>query len=558
MTAEACRQKAEGTSSRKLQPMDTSSLTFVGGSRAPWAISCIIAVAVGLGGCGGGGGTAGASGDVLLIVVDTLRADYVGAYGSECATPNIDGLAARGITFTRAYSHIPITGPSHSSLFTALLPFEHAVHNNGQILDPQFRTLAEILGDDGRSTAAVVSLGVLNRKFGLDRGFDVYGDRFSHDWMKDAGQVNEEVFEILDRGLARPYFLWVHYSDPHEPYAPPELEYPRLALELNGKPIGELSAGGRSSHFDLELQPGVNEVRFFDTSSKERQRYRFTNIRVPNKSIEVLPPKEWKVRTKRLGRPAYQGALPATFELLNSEDRNLSVVLETACKRVLTKEEIRRNYALEVEYVDRQIGRLLDGMRERGLLNDALIVFASDHGEGLGEHNHVGHISQLYDALLRVPLILSQPGRLPEGLVVEQPVRLVDILPTVADLFELPIPDVVSGASLLPLIAGAEEVTRPVFGITYRPEAYSDKEAVVARGFKYIHSRTDDREWEELYDLESDPKELVDLAPSAPPILNELRAILRMRLAGSSMATVNEAELSGEEIERLRALGYIH
>ena len=145
-----------------------------------------------------------------------------------------------------------------------------------------------------------------------------------------------------------------------------------------------------------------------------------------------------------------------------------------------------------------------------------------------------------------------------KGLVVEQPVRLVDILPTVADLFELPIPDVVSGASLLPLIAGAEEVTRPVFGITYRPEAYSDKEAVVARGFKYIHSRTDDREWEELYDLESDPKELVDLAPSAPPILNELRAILRMRLAGSSMATVNEAELSGEEIERLRALGYIH
>jgi len=80
----------------------------------------------------------------------------------------------------------------------------------------------------------------------------------------------------------------------------------------------------------------------------------------------------------------------------------------------------------------------------------------------------------------------------------------------------------------------------------------------VARGFKYIHSRTDDREWEELYDLESDPEELVDLATSAPPILNELRAILRMRLAGSSMATVNEAELSEEEIERLRALGYIH
>jgi arylsulfatase A-like enzyme len=497
-------------------------------------------------------------GNVLLIVVDTLRADHVGAYGSECATPNIDGLAARGVTFARAYSHIPITGPSHSSIFTALLPFEHAVHNNGQILDPQFRTLAEILGDGGRGTAAVVSLGVLKRKFGLDRGFEVYGDDFGNDWMKDAEEVNEEVFEILDRGLAKPYFLWVHYSDPHEPYAPPELEYPRLELELNGEPVGELSAGGRARNFDLELQPGVNELRFFDTSSKKRQRYRFTNIRVPKPSIEVRPPEEWKTRTKRIGRPAHQGFFPASFELLNPSDRSQSVVLETACKQVLTRDEIRRHYALEVEYVDRQIGRLLDGMRERGLLNDTLILFASDHGEGLGDHNHVGHISQLYDSLLRVPLIISQPARLPEGLVVEQPVRLVDILPTVADLFDLPSPDIVSGASLLPLIAGAEEGTRPVFGITYRPEAYSDKEAVVTRGFKYIHSLTDDREWEELYDLETDPEELLDLAPSAPPILKELRAILQMRLAGSSMAAVNEAELSEEEIERLRALGYIH
>jgi len=532
-------------------------VTFVCGFTRPWAIFCAIAVVLGAGGCGWEPSTAEGS-NVLLIVVDTLRADHVGVYGSKHATPNIDGLAARGVTFERAYSHIPITGPSHSSLFTALLPFEHGVHNNAQILDPRFQTMAKILGDDGRSTAAVVSLGVLQREFGFGHGFDSYRDDFGLDWTKDAGQVNEEVFEILDGVPAKPYFLWVHYSDPHEPYTPPGLEYPRIRLELNGAQVGELSAGGRSSLFDLELNPGVNELRFIDTSSTKRRLYRLTSIRIPKSSIEVRPPAEWKTRDRRAGSATYQGVFPATVELVNPSAGTRSVVLETACRRVLKKDKIRERYALEVEYVDRQIGRLLDRMRERGLLDDTLIVFASDHGEGLGDHKNIGHISQLYDSLLRVPLIMSQPGRLPEGLKVEQPVSLVDVLPTITDLLDLPNPAAVSGVSLLPLIKGAKGDPPPIFCATFRPESYSDRMAVVARGYKFIHSLTDDGDWEELYDLEADPGELVDLAPSAPPILDELRSFLRTRLRSSAMAEVNEAELSEEEIERLRALGYIH
>jgi len=532
-------------------------LPFVCGFSRPWAVFCAIAVVLGAGGCGRDGTTAVGS-NVLLIVVDTLRADHVGVYGSKHATPNIDGLAARGVTFERAYSHIPITGPSHSSLFTALLPFEHGVHNNAYILDPRFQTLAEILGDDGRNTAAVVSLGVLRREFGLGRGFDSYRDDFGLDWIKDAGEVNEEVFEILDRLPAKPYFLWVHYSDPHEPYAPPGLEYPRIRLELNGAPVGELLAGGRGSLFDLELNPGVNELRFIDTRPTKRRLYRLTSIRIPKSSIEVRPPADWKTREKRVGSASYQGVFPATVELVNPGAESQFVVLETACKRVLRNDEIRERYALEIEYVDSQIGRLLDRMREGGLLDDTLIVFASDHGEGLGDHKHVGHISQLYDSLLRVPLIMSQPGRLPEGLTVEQPVSLVDVLPTITDLLELPNPAAVSGVSLLPLIKDAQVDPRPVFCATFRPESYSDRMAVVARGYKFIHSLTDDGDWEELYDLEADPGELVDLAPSAPPILDEIRSLLGARLRSSAMAEVNEAELGEEEIERLRALGYIH
>ncbi len=506
------------------------------------------------GGCGGGQPPE----NVVLIVVDTLRADHVGVYGANIATPNIDDLAARGVTFRQAYAQIPITGPSHSSLFTSLLPFEHSVHNNGQILDPKFRTLAEILRDNERNTAAVISLGVLKRKFEIGRGFDVYRDKFGSDWMKDAGQVNQEVFEILEGGFMQPFFLWVHYSDPHEPYAPPNLEYPRIPLALNGVPIGELTAGGRGQSFEIELQPGVNRLRFRDAGTKRSDLFRLTNIRLGDRSFEVRPPAKWKTREKRVGQPAYQGTFPATVELVNPGSDPRSAVLETACKRVLKRAEIAERYALEVEYVDRQIGLLLSRLRELELLENTLIVFASDHGEGLGEHNHVGHISQLYDSLLRVPLIMSFPGRLPEGVVIQEPVSLIDVLPTISELLVLPKPESASGVSLLPLIHGAKVESRPIYGVTYRPEAYADKQAVVARGYKYIHSRTDDREWEELYDLHNDPGEIENLAPSASEVLDELRSILRERLEGAAMAEVNEAELSEEEIERLRELGYIH
>ncbi|MCG6949560.1 MAG: sulfatase-like hydrolase/transferase [Acidobacteria bacterium] len=506
------------------------------------------------GGCGGGQPPE----NVVLIVVDTLRADHVGVYGASIATPNIDDLAARGVTFRQAYAQIPITGPSHSSLFTSLLPFEHSVHNNGQILDPKFRTLAEILRDNARNTAAVISLGVLKRKFEIGRGFEVYRDEFGSDWMKDAGQVNQEVFEILEGGFMQPFFLWVHYSDPHEPYAPPTLEYPKIPLALNGVPIGELTAGGRGQSFEIELQPGVNHLRFRDAGTKRSDLYRLTNIRLDDRSFEVRPPAKWKTREKRVGQPAYQGTFPATVELVNPGSDPRPAVLETACKRVLKRAEIAERYALEVEYVDRQIGLLLSRLRELELLENTLVVFASDHGEGLGEHNHVGHISQLYDSLLRVPLIMSFPGRLPEGVVIQEPVSLIDVLPTISELLVLPKPESASGVSLLPLIHGAKVESRPIYGVTYRPEAYADKQAVVARGYKYIHSRTDDREWEELYDLHNDPGEIQNLAPSASEILDELRSKLRERVEGAAMAEVNEAELSEEEIKRLRELGYIH
>ncbi len=496
--------------------------------------------------------------NVLMVVVDTLRADRLGVYGSTLATPNIDGLAARGVTFRQAYSHIPITGPSHASIFTSLIPTEHGVHNNGQILGTGLPVMAEILGGEGRNTAGVVSLGVLETRFGFGRGFETYLDDFHHDWWKDAAEVNAEVFDLLDGSLPEPFFLWVHYSDPHEPYAPPGLEYPRIQVELNGVPVGELLAAGRGRAFDLALLPGHNELRFVDLDPPGDRSFRLTTFNLDDPEVEARFGAGWRARERALAASLHMAAFPATVVLHNPGGGQRRVGLEVACQPELPLVELQRRYGLEVEYVDREIGRLLDFMDQRGLLDNTLVVVLSDHGEGLGDHNHLGHISQLYNSLLHVAFIAAFPGHLPQGVVIDQPVAMVDVLPTVLEIMSLALPERISGASLLPLIRGDGGPPLSIVAETFRPEAYSEKRALVGDGYKYIHSWTDDQEWEELYDLTADPGELHDLSAIEAERLAAMRDALQNRLLAAVPAEVVEAVLTDAEIERLRALGYIH
>lgn len=169
---------------------------------------------------------------ILLVTLDTVRADRIGAYGcSKARTPVLDALAAGGIRFSRAQSPVPLTLPAHASIITGTYPTFHSVRNNGNyFLPPQAETLAEILKQRGYLTAAFISSFVLDSRFGLDQGFDVYGDR-----MNTGGNIKDlqsersagEIFADFDAWLAsvdgtRPFFCWLHFYDPHLPYAPPE------------------------------------------------------------------------------------------------------------------------------------------------------------------------------------------------------------------------------------------------------------------------------------------------------------------------------------------------
>ena len=178
--------------------------------------------------------------NVLIVTFDTTRADHIGCYGYPSArTPTIDALAADGVRFEQAYTPVPITAPSHSTIFTGLLPLAHGVRDNGMfVLPARQQTLAEILKAEGYATGAAIGSFPLTAQFGLDQGFDFYDDHVNHESEtlqgleiprrrlffdeRPADWVNEALDPWLAENHQRPFLLWAHYFDPHQPYAPPE------------------------------------------------------------------------------------------------------------------------------------------------------------------------------------------------------------------------------------------------------------------------------------------------------------------------------------------------
>jgi arylsulfatase len=288
---------------------------------------------------------------LLLVSVDTLRADHLGAHGSELgATPRLDRLAAQSVVFDAAYAPSAHTLPSVSALMTGRQPEEIGAVNNDSVLAAGVPTLAAELRQAGWRTHAVVSNWVLRRSSGLDAGFDVYDDRFPQ--LEDTRPMPERLaadttaaalreIEACRAASAAPCFVWVHYQDAHGPYTPPGGLRERFLARERARPDG-------------------------------RRR---------------LP-----LRRDFLGL----GGIP-DYQALGGED-------EVAFYRA--------GYAGEVAYLDEQIGALLAGLGPAG--ERATLVFTADHGESLGEQDYwFAHGEYLSEVLVRVPLWLRVPGVAP-------------------------------------------------------------------------------------------------------------------------------------------------
>jgi arylsulfatase A-like enzyme len=286
--------------------------------------------------------------NLLVVTLDTTRADHLGAYGFQSiSTPNIDWLARDGVLFLQTSAAAPLTMPAHASLYTGRFPFGHGVRDNGDsALDPGETTLAEVLQEQGYGTAAFVSSVVLASSRGLNQGFDVYKDDFAAvpgGLRRQANEVTDDALRWLARAGSSRFFAWLHFYDAHAPYQP---------------------------------------------------------------------------------RSPYLESYPA------------------------------RPYDAQISFMDEQLGRVLDFLRQADLLDRTIVVVIADHGEGLGDHREAGHGIFIYDSVIRVPLIIRTAFAGLRARIVDAVTRSVDVMPTLLDLLDLPAPDGIDGRSLVPLMTG--------------------------------------------------------------------------------------------------------
>ena len=429
---------------------------------------------------------------LLLVTVDTLRADRLGSYGSDRAlTPHLDALAAESQVFEAAYAPTSHTLPSIVGLMTGRYPHELAITGNLSVLPPGTETLATRLRDAGWTTAAVVSNWVLRRESGLDTGFERYDDRLPEQEAtrpmpeRNGAATTAAALAALDACLsdaAARCFLWVHYQDPHGPYTPDPAERERRL------PRERAAADGRRQLPVLERNFGFG------------------------------------------GIPDYQ-AIGAEREVAF----------------------YRAGYDAEVAAVDAAIGKLLQGVRERLPESQAVVVFAADHGESLGEDDYwFAHGDLLSESLVRVPLLVRAPGRAPGPR--RDVVSLVDLAPTLVGWLAADGPPL-RGAGRALLAPDAERAdSTPLLATLQGSDV--PRVGVVDGDYKYVVTVRggvgDGR-------LARRGDDGTDLTAAAPQLAASLRTRLEELLARHPQPAEAPAEapLATEDRRRLQALGYL-
>lgn len=459
--------------------------------------------------------------NIILVTVDTLRADHLSTYGHARETsPNLTRLAERGVLFEVAYSTMGTTLPAHLSIMTGLYPHQHGYVANHGAMSGGFesgenrRTIAEILRDDGYTTAAFVSGPTVSSVTGLDSGFDEW-DQHEYDKLRSLASTSRHSSETTDKAVAwiakapsEPFFLWVHYWDPHEPNIPPE----PFASQFETDDVVETLIDER------RIRPEVLRERFDD------------------EELARLFHPDW-------GRHGGELVLPTI-------DRD-------------AVRSLYNRYDSDVYATDTALGRLMDSLSAQELFDDSIFVFTADHGQALGQHDWLEH-GRIQGENVHVPLVMRFPGD-----VVEQPLRVsevvsvVDVFPTIMSrIHSASATELLAQASGEDLFSG-EYLRRFAFSQRsvrerdWEPGEDTDglKFGLTTSRWKYYH-RPDGAD--ELYDLLVDPGELVDVAANHPDVLETLERHVRSILSKRSFTPEARKGPVSAEMEKFReALGKI-
>lgn len=420
--------------------------------------STLLVALLNLAGCGGKDDAAAveaklAGQNLLLITVDTTRADRIGAYGYKPAkTPTIDAIAARGTLFENAFAQVPLTLPSHCSMMTGRYPREHGVRDNGRnALGTSLPTLAEKFKEHGYVTAAFIASFVLDSKFGAARGFDDYHDEMDQvsfesqplEWQQPAEVVADRAMAWLPTVKDKPFFAWVHFYDAHQPYAPP--------AEFGGP--------------------------------------------------DILP------------------------------------------------------YDAELTYIDSQIKRITDWLDAAGLTGKTLVLIVGDHGEAFEEHGESGHSNYVYDENIHVPMLFAHPTFIPKGRRIPSLVQVVDLFPTILQLYGWNPPEGLLSRSLARAFTDGKLDDADIYAeslFVFYSFNWAEQRTWITPRWKYISTTKP-----ELYDRQNDPFERENLIEKEPRTAEKVLKQLRERYEAMIPGKAGEADLDPETIKAMEAMGYV-
>ena len=453
--------------------------------------------------------------NIMLVTIDTLRPDHLGCYGySKPTSPHIDRLAQEGVLFQQA-----ITGGSYTlSAFPVILSSTYASMYGGckgRLADER-PMLAEVLHKAGVRTAGITSNPLVGKPAGYDRGFDTFVEL-----MPPRQQPSWHQIKGVQRLLRQPRVQTV-----------------LSLLHIEGKPLPVYVSGDEVTDQTCRRLDEAGEgfflwAHYMDTHWPYHLENRL------NSNAEIA--QAWRdgaVMHRAFRHKVYPG------------DEQMRRVIEL--------------YDMAVQYVDEQVGRLTEKLIQLGVYDQTLIIVTSDHGEAFFDHERFMHGAyyDLYDEVLKVPLIIRFPGGTIKPQTVKQQVRLLDLAPTILDLLRLPRPSRMEGVSLLPTISGSSDPDYPDHCIS---EMWDFMEgwsapwhciAIRTEAYKYMYDNKRPDTYE-LYDLQADPGEKHNLRGERPEIAERFQAVLQdhlNRVEASQTRPLSEEE---EITRRLRGLGYI-
>jgi arylsulfatase A-like enzyme len=465
---------------------------------------------------------------VVVIFADTLRRDHLNSYGYERSTaPALARMADEGTLFRNTVTQATWTKPSAASFFTSRYPTSHGVREWRDRVPATADILAELYRRAGYATFSFASNGYTGQATNLHQGFEVVHEPSSIA-IEDRGKTSragvDRLIDWMEAHRDVPFFAFMSLLDPHPPFKP------------------------RAPY----------DTRWADPA-REREHERRTE----------------RVRTKIENPLLRHQGLPTIDELLAAGVDPEPFIAH-----------LRDWYDGSIRGLDAEMGRLFDALRGLGLDRRTLVLFTSDHGEEFLEHGRTFHGHSVYGEQSLVPLILWQPGRIPSGKVVEEPVQTIDLMPTLIELAGLPRAEGMQGRSLGPLLSLAAETStragddyrrrlselgwshRAV--ITEQPLSRDERHegasvAILDSGWKLVrHTIRSDRSQPEyeLFDFENDPLDQHDVARDHPDVLERLARALeawRVRAEAEKLESdgVGMEKIDAEELRRLRALGYI-